>query len=672
MDEQRRMMLAIGLAGAVLLIWYVLVQAPAERAAQEAARDAAARAALEAPAAAPSSAPQADEAAAAPAQRRAIAVETAALSGSIRLRGALFDDLRLLDYRQELADDSPPVTLFRPASEPGGYYAFHGWQRTYVADADAPGAAAPAPDFVVKGDTPWRVLEGEALSPERPLVLLYDTPDGALHFRRTITVDDQYMFTVADEVFNRGEADVQLQSYGVVRRNGVPADLTNFMILHEGAVGILDDRLVMRKYKRLRKDDAKTQGPAVRETGPGGWIGFADKYWLSALVPPTATTAITTDAAAPAAVDARDADPTTVTGEMRVITRPRGQAEVYETSLWLEPVAVPAGEGVRVTSRLFAGAKRAELLRAYRDDLGIPKFELAIDWGMFWFFTKPIHAALHNFGLWFGNFGLAILMLTIVVKALFFPIANMSYKSMARMKALSPKMQALRERYKDDPQKQQQELIELYRREKVNPAAGCLPLIPQMIVFFALYKTLFITIEMRHAPFFGWIQDMSAPDPTTIWNLFGLLPYDPSGWPLIGGVLAVGVWPVIMGLSMAAMQTLNPPPPDPTQARIIAFMPLIFTFILAPFAAGLVIYWTWNNLLSFAQQYVIVRRQGVETPIGTWVAKTYQRLRAGEITPASIAAGLKTRVHKLQKLTPGAKPDAASPSKPDAKSEAGS
>ncbi len=671
MDEQRRMMLAIGLAGAVLLIWYVLVQAPAERAAEEAARQAAEQAAAAAPAATAANTQDAATAPAeAPAERRAIPVESAALKGSLRLRGALFDDLQLLDYRQELEDDSPPVTLFRPAATPGGYYAFHGWQRTYVADADAPGARAQPPDFVVKGDTPWRVLDGETLTPESPLVLLYDTPDGALHFRRTITVDDQYMFTIADEVFNRSDIGVQLQSYGVVRRNGVPEDLTNFMILHEGAVGILDDRLVMRKYKRLRKDDAKVQGPAVRETGPGGWIGFADKYWLSALIPPTATTAITADAAAP--VDARDADPTTVTGEMRVITRPRGQAEVYETSLWLEPVAVPAGEGVRVTSRLFAGAKQAELLRAYRDDLNIPKFELAIDWGMFWFFTKPIHAALHNFGLWFGNFGLAILMLTIVVKALFFPIANMSYKSMARMKALSPKMQALRERYKDEPQKQQQELIELYRREKVNPAAGCLPLIPQMIVFFALYKTLFITIEMRHAPFFGWIKDMSAPDPTTMWNLFGLLPYDPSGWPLIGGVLAVGVWPLIMGLSMAAMQTLNPPPPDPTQARIIAFMPIIFTFILAPFAAGLVIYWTWNNLLSFAQQYVIVRRQGVETPIGSWMAKTYQRLRAGEITPASIVAGVTSRVQKLLNPTRGTKTDAAASSKPDAKSEAGS
>ncbi len=653
MDDQRRMFLAIALAGLVFLLYYVFVDVPAQREAEEARQAAEAAATqqagdtLDTPqsgvTAAPSSGLSREAALAA---RASIPVRTPSLSGSVRLEGAMFDDLELLNYRQEVDEDSAPVVLFRPRAADHAYYAFHGWRRFDGGDPTVPGAGGRPGEFVVKGDTPWQVMEGGTLAPGRPLVLFYDTPDGALHFRRTILVDEDYMFTIKDAVFNRTDAAVQLQHYGVARRHGVPPDLTNFMILHEGSVGVLDETLVMRKYKRLRNDQEKAgAAPAEQAQSVGGWLGFTDKYWLAALIPPTGVHMADTapDPDAPGA----GGQALSVTGQMFVKPAVAGRPEVYENIVWADPVVIAAGEGLELHSRLFAGAKQAELLREYRDTFGITDLEKAIDWGMFWFFTKPIHAGLHYFGLWFGNFGLAILMLTVVVKLIFFPIANMSYKSMARMKAITPKMTQLRERYKDDPQRQQQELIELYRKEKVNPAAGCLPLIPQMIVFFALYKTLFITIEMRHAPFFGWIQDMSAPDPTNIWNLFGLLPYDPSGWPILGGILAIGVWPLLMGLSMAAMQTLNPPPPDPIQAKIFAFMPLIFMFFLAQFAAGLVIYWTWNNILSFAQQYVIVRRQGVDTPIGTWMSKTYKRIRSGELSVASVTDGVRQRLGKL-------------------------
>ena len=296
---------------------------------------------------------------------------------------------------------------------------------------------------------------------------------------------------------------------------------------------------------------------------------------------------------------------------------PRFDANVIE-----DAVRIGDNEIIQHTTRFFAGAKRSELLTAYEETFNIRRFNLAIDWGTnFWFLTKPYFSVLQWFANLTGSFAIAILCLTVLLKAIFFPLANASYKSMARMKAMAPKMQEIKERYGADKERQQKEMIALYQKEKINPVSGCLPMLLQIPVFYALYKTLFVTIEMRHAPFFGWIRDLSASDPTSFWNLFGLMPWDPSGWPILGTTLAIGIWPLLMGVTMAAMQSLNPPPPDEMQRRIFAFMPVVFTIIMAPFAAGLVIYMTWNNILSFAQQYVILRRQNVDTPIGSFIAR---------------------------------------------------
>ncbi|MCG8443118.1 MAG: membrane protein insertase YidC [Caulobacterales bacterium] len=640
MGEQRNLMIAIALAMLVMILYQTFVIAPAEerrRAVMEAAQEAAAVqsedgvpvvAVEDGVPVAALVAPKTREEALSETAR--VAISTPALNGSINLTGARIDDLDLLRYRRTVDQDSPPVTFLNPAGGPYGTYAYHGWLTVAGGPRDLPGPTSE-----------WRLVQGDRLTTQTPVTLRYDSEDG-LVFLRTISIDDDYMFTIADEVRNESGADVILQHYGVVRRNELPPDFINFMILHEGMVGVVGGKHVMRKYKRLRRDQEReiargSQDAAFTGRSTGGWLGVTDKYWLAAIIPPRELS--TGDELA--AIGMRGAFEAKPTGR-------RNEAQYLATFL-LDPVAIQGSDDprtssvadapgagsaenvLRVTSHLFAGAKQSHLLEQYGRDLGIDRFEWAIDWGNFWFLTKPFFSVLHYLGQVTGNFGVAILCLTVLVKAVFFPIANSSYKAMAKMKALQPQMQELRERFAADPKRQQQELVGLYQREKVNPLAGCLPLIPQMIVFFALYKTLFVTIEMRHAPFVGWIQDLSAPDPTNMWNIFGLLPYDPSGWLIFGDMLAIGVWPLLMGLTMGAMQTLNPPPPDPMQARIFAFLPVVFTIILAPFAAGLVIYWTWNNVLSFAQQYLIMRRQGVDTPIGAFLAKRWEDARAGRL-----------------------------------------
>ncbi len=598
MGEQRNFILFIVLALAIYGVYYTFVVGPtqerlaAERAAQEAAVVETVDDGL--PTAEPAENLDAAEfvtRASALAATERVDIRTPSVAGSLSLVGAKIDDLALLDYHETVDPESPVVTLFNPAGGPEAYYALHGWLSIGGGDLELPGK-----------DTPWRLAADSpsVLTPGTPVKLRYVTQQG-LEFERTISVDDRYMFTIRDVVTNRSSAAVTLKPYGVVRRVGLPDSLRNFYILHEGMVGVLDNKLLLRKYKKLEKD-----GDVERES-QGGWLGITDKYWLAALVP----------------------HPERNTG--RFSTSMVGGNRIYQADYVMDAIAVDPGKLVEVKTLLFAGAKRTELLQDYERELDIAKFDMAIDWGNFWFLTRPFFSMLHAFATFTGSFAAAILMLTIVVKAVFFPIANMSYKAMARMKGLQPKITELRERFKADPQRQQKEMVALYQREKVNPLAGCLPLIPQMIVFFALYKTLVVTIEMRHAAFPGWIQDMSARDPTNMWNVFGLLPYDPASVPLIGGLLAgslgIGALALIYGLTMGAMQTLNPPPPDPTQAKIFAFMPIIFTFILAPFAAGLLIYWIWNNVLSFAQQYLIMRRQGVDTPIGSFLANNYKRVR---------------------------------------------
>ncbi len=562
-----------------------------------------------------------------------IAIDTPALRGSIRLRGARLDDLELHRYQQTVEEGSPDVRLLRPKEGPEGYFIEQRW--------------GPERDF-------WRSLEWEpalnsnmVLAPGSPVTLVPKRDQDparlerleGLDIQRRFEVDDNYMFTVTDRVTNNRDASLTLQHQNEIVREGIPSDLTNWMILHEGAVAVMSGRLYQRKYNKLVSDEDRTPDTVAKTEAlsSNGWLGYTDKYWLTALAAPTIAGGSLLNAEGETGLQGQ------------YVVRDEAGTKLFVARTQMSPVRIDRGQTVEVTSRVFAGAMNVSLHNAYKEDLGIQRFELAVDWGNFWFFTKPFFYLLDTFGEWTGSFGLAILMLTIVVKAAFFPIANSSYKAMAKMKKLQPKMTKMRERHKDDPRAMQQAMIEMYRKEKVNPLAGCLPLIPQMFVFYALYKTLFVTIEMRHEPFFGWIQDLSSRDPTNVWNIFGLLPYDPGAIPLVGwliggaGFLALGAWPIIMGISMWSLQTLNPPPPDKIQARIFALMPIIFTFFLAPFAAGLVIYWTWNNILSFIQQYIIVRRQGVDTPIGSFLARRYERIKKGEITVDSVRQDIANR-----------------------------
>lgn len=512
-----------------------------------------------------------------------VEIRTPALRGSINLAGGRFDDLELLRY-DVTVDSEEPVTLFSPEGAAGAYYAVSGWAGAQGAPADLPGPA-----------TMWTQVGDNALTPDSPVVLEYRTGD--LVFTRTISVDEDYLFTVTDDVANEGSDAAALARYGFVRRHGLPGDLQNFFILHEGPAGVVDGRYFDRKYSGLEDERL------LEREGTGGWMGISDKYWLAAIAP--------------------DGDPA-VSAEMRV----RGQGENlrYESNYIRQAQTLAPGANFSTTSYIYAGSKNADILSRYAEEFGIERLDMAIDWGMFWFLTRPFFWILHALTDVMGNFGLAIMALVVGLKILLFPLNNRAFASMAKMRAVTPKMQEIRERFSADKQRQQQEMMELYKREKINPVAGCLPILPQIPIFFALYQTLFNAIEMRHAPFFGWIRDLSAPDPTNVWNLFGLIPYDPSNIWLIGGVLGIGAWPIIMGLTMAAQQALNPPPPDPMQARIFAMLPIVFTFVLAPFAAGLVIYWAWNNFLSVAQQYIIMRRHGNETQLD----KLIKRLQHGK------------------------------------------
>lgn len=499
-----------------------------------------------------------------------VAIETPRVSGSINLRGGRADDLSLNDYRETVEANSPNIVLLEPSGAPNPFYAEFGW-------TSAPGANLKLPG----PDTVW-TAQGQKLTPAAPLVLTYDNGEGLL-FKRTFAVDDQYMFTVKDEVENKGAAPVTLYPYALVSRHGLP-HTAGFYILHEGLIGVMGDAGLQEvTYAKMEDNQPRT----FKATG--GWLGITDKYWAATVIPDQA-----------AAVDSRFSS-TTQAG-VRTF-----QADYLAAGKTIAPGATEASQ-----ARLFAGAKVVSVVDGYQRQYQIDRFDLLIDWGWFYFITKPLFIVIDWIYRVVGNFGIAILLVTVALKALFFPLANKSYASMAKMKALQPEQQAIRERYKDDRTKQQQAVMELYKKEKVNPIAGCLPILVQIPVFFALYKVLFVTIEMRHAPFFGWIHDLSAPDPTTIFNLFGLIPWDPSSVPVIGAYLMLGAWPLIMGVTMWVQMKLNPAPPDPTQQMIFNYMPIIFTFMLAHFAAGLVIYWAWNNTLSVIQQSVIMKRHGVK------------------------------------------------------------
>src|SRR5437016_921626 len=521
-----------------------------------------------------------------------VRIETPSLSGSIALKGGRIDDLSLVKYRETVDPGSPPIVLLAPSGSPHPFYAEFGWS-----------PAGGAPLKLPNADTMWQQEGSGALGVGRPVPLVYDNGEGLL-FRRTIAVDENYLFTLKDEVINKGATPVTLYPFALISRHGTPQTL-GYYILHEGLIGVFGDKgLQEETYANIEKQKE------ISFSATDVWLGITDKYWAATLLPNTKMQ-----------VNAKFS--TSTIGN---------NIKTYQSD-YLGPAQTiaPGGTGT-VDGRLFAGAKEVSIVDHYNERLGLNKFDRLIDWGWFYFITKPLFLAMDWIYRHVGNFGVAILIVTVIIKIFFFPLANKSYASMAKMKAVQPEMMAIRERFADDKMKQQQAMMELYRKEKINPVAGCLPIVIQIPVFFSLYKVLFVTIEMRHAPFFGWIKDLSAPDPTNLFNLFGLLHFDPTLLPVFGQYLALGVWPIIMGITMWFQMKLNPTPPDPTQKMIFDWMPLIFTFMLAGFPAGLVIYWAWNNLLSVIQQSYIMRKNGVKVELFDNLKATFVSKKAIEKT----------------------------------------
>ena len=522
------------------------------------------------------------------AQSPRIVIDTPALTGSIALKGARLDDLFLKNYHVDLAKTSPLVELLRPEGMAFAYFAEQGWVGANLPDLPTP-------------RTLWTETSGGVLSPGAPVTLSYRAA-GGLVFTRTIAVDAKSMFTVTDAVDNTGAAPVTLAPYVSIQRQDLPTGLGKSNIVHEGAVGILDpEKSVLRlaSYKQWKKKGE------IDWPSRGGWLGVTDKYWMTAFIP-----------------DQRER----IDAKVRLITDQASHVDVYEATYSGAPRAIPAGGRVVEVSHVFTGAKVEPVLAAYKKSLGVPRFDDAIDWGHLFFITKPIFTLLEFFYQYVGNFGVAILMLTVVIRLITFPLANKGFEMGIKMKKIQPELQALQKKNKDNPQQQQKDMMALYAREKVNPITGCIPALLPIPIFYSLTKLFTVTIEMRQAPFFGWIHDLSARDPTTIMNLFGLIPWDPSLTPLVGGILGgmlhVGVWPLLYGVSMIVSMSMSPQQGiDPTQQMIMKFMPIAFTFIMAQYAVGLLIYWTWSSVITIAQQYVMMRRFKVENPIDSFFAR---------------------------------------------------
>ncbi len=578
--DQTRLFIAIAVSIAILLGFQFLMPHPPRPLTPPAASSAEQAAGLtpsSTPGTPPGVAPGVVTHAAAAANRGPqLAIDAPAVEGSLDLQGLRLDQLTLRDYRETTAKNSPQVQLLSPVGGDAPYYVQFGWSA-------APGEKVKLPDE----STVWKATQGP-VSPGHPVTLSWDNGAGLL-FRITLGIDDNYMFRIVQQVANAGTTPVSLYPWARVRRDYTP-QVQGSYLLQEGPVGVLGGTLHQYSYAGMRSQAKdKPDGVVFHAEGAGGWAGITDKYWLVALVP-----------------NQEEAGATS----FRYLTENGGnhyQVDFIAT----DPETIAPGGSVAVAEHVFAGAKVVSLLQRYQAELHIPSFVKAVDFGYFYIVTEPTFFALDFLNRLLGNFGLAIMAFTICLRAAFFPLANKSFKSMSRMRLLQPKMQAIKERFKDDAQRQQQEMMALYKTEGVNPASGCLPMVIQVPVFWSLYKVLFITIEMRQAPFFGWIHDLSAQDPTNVFNLFGLVPFNPE---LISPFLHIGAWPLIMGGTMFLQQRLNPTPPDPVQARIFMFMPVIFTFMLAHFPVGLVIYYSWNNLLSVGQQWLIMRRVGAPKP----------------------------------------------------------
>lgn len=597
-DQNKNLILATALSFIVILVWFVMFPPPEPTQDDSAAPRAQTEVTGDAPAAAPETATTTQDVATgetaagtAPTQETPqIEIDTPSLQGAISLLGGRIDQLALRKYRETLDPGADTVTLLAPVGSNQAYYALFGW---------APGQGLNA-DTVPGANTLWQIESGETLTPDTPLTLVWENGAG-LTFRREISVDQDYMFNVTQSVENNGSATASLAPYGILARHGEPVDMKNFFILHEGAISMVDGELTETDYDDFEPATNYSE-TAVEENG---WIGFTDHYWMTTLIP-----------------DTQGAQFTTFQDTRR---------NIYQTTAKQRTETLEPGESVSVSTRLFAGAKEWDTIRTYQNEAGIDRFLDSIDWGWFFFLTKPIFAVLHwlnvtlaGMGL-AGSMGWAIIGLTLLIKALLLPLAYKSYVSMAKMKELQPQMEKIKEAAGDDRQALQKQMMELYKKEKVNPASGCLPILLQIPIFFSLYKVIFVTLELRHAPWIGWIKDLSAPDPSSLYNLWGVFPW---GTPEPGSILAlifIGILPLLLGISMWLQQKLNPAPTDPTQQMIFAWMPWVFMFMLGSFASGLVIYWIANNTITFSQQYMIMRSQGYKPDLLGNIKSSFKR-----------------------------------------------
>jgi len=526
-----------------------------------------------------------------------IQIENELLTGAISTQGGRIDQLSLKKYRNTISEDSDIVTLLSPVGKPEAYYAAFGW---------APAVGIKS-DQVPDPNTIWTVVGNNILTPSSPISLMWDNGNG-VKFMRKISIDEKYMFTVEQGIENNSGSEISLRPYGLLRRHGEPKDMKNFFILHEGIIRMSDGELSEEDYGDiadlpiLEKEGTHAERVEVQNSG---WTGFTDHYWMTTLIPDQSSS-------------------------FRSTTKYFAPQDIYQVEAVMPSKVISDGSSTSISTQLFAGAKEWDTIRKY-EQAGVTGFLDSIDWGWFFFLTKPMFAVLHWLNVIIGNMGWAIIGLTLIIKAVLFPLAYKSYASMAKMKELQPEMEKIKERVGDDRQKLQQEMMGLYKKEKVNPASGCLPILIQIPIFFSLYKVIFVTLELRHEPWFGWIRDLSAPDPSTILNLFGLLPWaNPTTPGSILAIISLGILPILLGVSMWLQQKLNPAPTDKTQAMIFAWMPWVFMFMLGTFASGLVIYWIANNTITFIQQYLIMRRQGYKPDVFGNILDSFKKKKGVE------------------------------------------
>ena len=598
-DQNKNLLLATALSFAVILIWFVLFPPPEQPAVDPNDPAVASAPLATTPQTATGDLPSETEAAVAPAEDTPrIMIESPRVSGSISLLGGHIDQLSLKNYRVSQEPDADIVTVLSPIGKPNAYYALYGW---------APGAGIALED-VPGANTMWQQEGSNSLSPETPVALVWENGKG-LTFRRQVAIDANFMFTVTQSVENTGANSASMAPYGILARHGEPQGLKNFFILHEGLIAMADGTLTETDYGDMPDfafNDREGARAEVTQVTGNGWIGFTDHYWMSTLIPAAGS-------------------------PFKAVAKYDSQRDIYQTEAVLQTQTVAPGQTITAETRLFAGPKEWATIRSYEKDEGVDRFLDSIDWGWFFFLTKPIFAVLHYINVALagmglaGSMGWAIIGLTLLIKALLFPLAYKSYVSMAKMKELQPKMEELKKAAGDDRQKLQKDMMELYKKEKVNPASGCLPILLQIPIFFSLYKVIFVTLELRHAPWIGWITDLSAPDPSSLFNLFGLLPWDAPDPNSFMALIFIGILPILLGISMWLQQKLNPAPTDPTQAMIFAWMPWVFMFMLGGFASGLVVYWIANNTITFTQQYLIMRTQGYKPDVFGNIKGSFKR-----------------------------------------------